>query len=118
MHWCMHLQPMQINDVLSDCCQGVGLPSVADLHVRQDDEGCVPALQHEDNSNRPFETVEELAKESLGEYVLHYMHMNSGGCVRHVCSAGMNPKMGDDTVASGGIFNNKFTQKHRAVGSF
>ena len=55
--------------------QSVGPFRNADLHMRQDDEGCAPALQHEDNSNRPFETVEELAKK-LGEYeyVLHHMH--------------------------------------------
>ena len=59
---------------LMTACQGVGLSSVAGMHVRLDNEGCVPALQHEDNSNRPFQTVEELAKK-LGKYVLHYMHM-------------------------------------------
>ena len=30
----------------------------------------------------------------------------------------MNPQMGKETVASGSIFNNKFTQKDRAVGTF
>ena len=48
------------------------------LHVRRDNEGSAPALQHEDNSNRPFETVYELAKNSLGEYVVH-------NCVRLKC---------------------------------
>ena len=89
------------------------------LHSRRGDELNAPALQHEDNSNRPFQTVCELAK-SLGVCVVQSLVLESALdlVTEMLLLAGMDPQMEKRTVTSAGVFNNQFAQKERAVSAF